>query len=432
MAEGEGTRLVRTNHVARSASFAYCLLPIGLYLAEHDAGPVAWVLAALLFGVYPQLVYWRAIRSATPLRAELDNLLLDAALLGAWSAYLGFPRWIAFSLIVAAMLNAAVNRGPGGVLLSLACSTGGALLVMVVYGFHFDPNMTPLVAGLCIGGLSAYISGVGCVVYAQNRRLTAARDRLRESEDRYRLIAENADDLVGLLDGQARWLYASPSHAKVLDPPDVAPGVDPFARLHPEDAEQARAAVVRARASGKPRELQWRMVDRDGRIRQYQVRLQPVDGRVVVAARDITDLRESEERQVLAAHALEGMTEAIMITAADGTIVSVNRAFCEITGHTREDVVGLSETAVRSGMQPPEFYDEIYAAVQRDGYWSGTAWKRRKNGAVYREWRSVRAVRQDGESHLGDESHGSPITHYVHVFYEVGAPGAQARPAGTL
>jgi PAS domain S-box-containing protein len=429
MANGERYRLVRTNRVVRSAAFAYCLLPIGLYLVESRAGAGAWAAAVLLFGVYPQLAYWRAMRSATPLRAELDNLLLDAALLGAWAAYLGFPRWIAFSLIAAAMLNAAVNRGPSGVLLALACSSGGALLVILTMGFHFDPAMTPLVSGLCIGGLSAYVAGVGCVVHAQNRRLSAAHDRLATSEERYRLITENADDLVAMLDAEGRWLYASPSYQKLLEPADLAPGADPLARLHPEDREPARAALARARSSGKPRELHWRMADREGRLRQYQVRLQPVGERLVLASRDVTDLRESEERLLLAAHALEGMTEAIMITAADGTIVSVNRAFCEITGHARDDVVGLSENAVRSGMQPPEFYDEVYAAVQRDGAWSGTAWKRRKNGALYREWRSVRAIRQDGESREG------PITHYVHVFYEVASPGSQARssvnPVGT-
>ena len=43
MAEAEGLRLVRTNRLVRSAAFAYCLLPIGLYLLEE--------------GVYPQLVY---------------------------------------------------------------------------------------------------------------------------------------------------------------------------------------------------------------------------------------------------------------------------------------------------------------------------------------------------------------------------------------
>ena len=166
------------------------------------------------------------------------------------------------------------------------------------------------------------------------------------------------------------------------------------------------------------------MVDREGRIRQYKVRLQPVGERVVVVSRDVTDLRESEERLLLAAQALEGMTDAIMITSADGTIVTVNRAFCEITGHRRDEVLGLSEKAVRSGLQPPEFYDDVYAAVHRDGYWSGTAWKRRKNGAVYREWRSVRAVRQNGEKREGR------VTHYVHVFYEVGAPGAARSESG--
>ncbi len=420
MASGERARLVRTNRAVRTAAFAYCLLPIGLYLAEEGAGTAAWLLALLLFAAYPQLAYWRAVRSATPVRAELDNLLLDAALLGAWSAYVGFPRWIAFSLIAAAMLNAAVNRGAGGVLLSLACSLAGALLVMAIRGFEFDPNMTPLVSGLCIGGLSAYIAAIGVVVHGKNRRLAAARNRLAAGEERYRLIAENADDLVAMLDAEGRWLYASPSYQKVLVAADLAPDADPFLRLHPDDAEQARAAVARARASGKGRELHWRMVDREGRIRQYQVRVQPVAERVVIVSRDITDLRASEERLLLAAHALEGMTEAIMITAADGTIVTVNRAFSEITGHARDAVLGLSEKALRSGMQPPEFYDEVYAAVQHDGYWSGTAWKRRKNGAVYREWRSVRAVRQD-----------TAVTHYVHVFYEIGAPGSEARLAGT-
>lgn len=419
MASGEHTRLVRTNHVVRTTAFAYSLLPIGLYLLERGAGAAAWVLAGLLFGVYPQLVYWRAMRSASPARAELDNLLLDAALLGAWSSYLGFPRWIAFSLIASAMLNAAVNRGMSGVLLSLACSAAGAILVVLIKGFHFEPEMSTSLAILCINGLLAYIAAVGCVVYRQNRRLSAARDALARSEERYRLIAENANDLVAMLDGEGRWLYASPSYEKVVPAQELSTGGDAFRRLHPDDAERARVAVTGAQASGKPREMHWRLVDRQGRIGHYEVRLQPIGDRIIVASRDVTELRESEERLLLAAHALEGMTEAIMITAADGTIVTVNRAFCEITGHARDEVLGVSENTLRGGLQPPEFYDDVYVVVQREGYWSGTTWQRRKNGAVYREWRSVRAVRQDGESRNG------AITHYVHVFYEAAAPGAQ-------
>jgi PAS domain S-box-containing protein len=196
--------------------------------------------------------------------------------------------------------------------------------------------------------------------------------------------------------------------------------VDAFRRVHPDDADRARLAVLRSAATGKPRELPLRLVDRDGRIRQYKTRVQAVESgteakHVVLVSQDVTDLRESEERLLLAAHALEGMTEAIMITAADGTVVTVNRAFCEITGHSRDDVLGQHASVIRNALQPAEFYDEVYEVVRREGYWSGTTWSRRKNGSVYREWRSLRAVRDnDGK-----------VTHYVSVFYEVGA--AQTR-----
>jgi len=117
------------------------------------------------------------------------------------------------------------------------------------------------------------------------------------------------------------------------------------------------------------------------------------------------------------------MTEAIMITAKDGTILTVNRAFTYITGQAREDVLGQPEKSIRTAMQTGDYFDNAYAAVQRDGYWSGTSWNRRRNGTVYREWRSIRAARDAAGA----------VTHYVHVFYEVGAPrsGVATEPRAT-
>jgi PAS domain S-box-containing protein len=416
--------LVRTNRVVRAAAFGYCILPIGLDLAERGVGTAAWVLLALQFVVYPQLVYFRAARSTNPTRAELDNLFLDAAFLGAWVAYLGFPLAITYALIAAAMLNAAVNRGWQGTALALVSSAIGAGLWAVVGGFRFTPDTAPMVTFLCLGGSLAYVSAVGVVIWRQNRRLAATRDELSRSEERYRLIAENADDLVAMLDHQGHWLYTSPSYRRLFLPDELALGTDALKRIHPDDAEQARMIIGRTAATGKPRDMALRLVDRDGRIRQYRAHVNAVMAgappyKVILVSQDVTDLRESEEKMLLAAHALEGMTEAIMITAADGTIVTVNRAFCQITGHQREDVLGQTEKTIRSGLLTPEFYDEAYAAVHRDGYWSGTTWARRKNGSVYREWRSVRSVK---------DANGA-VTHYVHVFYEAGTPRATSGQA---
>ena len=413
--------LVRINRSVRTASFAWCLITIGLHLWSGDPSPTTWVVLGLQFLVYPQLVYWRAVYSEEPRIAERNNLYLDAALLGGWSAFLGFPVWIAWMLIGAALLNAVVNRGLGGLGVAAGCSAAGAVAWILLDGFRFTPETSPAVSILCMTGGIIYTCTIGVVLYTQNQRLFAARDQVRKSEARYRLIAENADDLVAMLDANGRWIYTSPSYERIFDAAELAPGGDAYARVHPDDAERLREAL----SAGRSRQLTLRLVDREGRMRQYQSHLQRVDQAFVLVSHDVTDLRESEERMLLAAHALEGMTEGIMITSLDGTVVSVNRAFSEITGHGRDEVVGRPAKDTRSGLNPPEFYDDALGTALRQGYWSGTTWSRRQNGSVYREWRSIRVVRDAG---------GKP-THFVHVFYEVGAgtreKNAGGRPAGT-
>lgn len=417
--------LVATDYRVRTGAYLYCALVVGVVLWERRAGPLAWTLLALQFLAYPHIVYLRARVSPRPALAELENLYLDALLLGAWCAGLGFPMWIVYGFIGATALNAVVNRGLRGLALSLACSAAGAALWIAVDGFRYLPQTSDLVTALCVIGSFGYLAAVGYVVHSQNRRLAAARGALRRSDDSYRLIAENAGDLIAMVDQECRWVYTSPSYQRVLGADDLAVGADAFRKVHPDDAEKARGAVARAAVSPKPREVAIRLVDKEGRVRQYRTRIQPLEGavkRVLLVSQDVTDLRESEERVLLAAHAFEGMTEAILIAAADGTVVTVNRAFCELTGFKRDDVLGQPEKAVRNALQPPAYYDEVYSIVLREGYWSGTTWARRRNGSVYREWRSIRTVRDAAGA----------ITHFVTVASEVGAqkPGMESSNPG--
>jgi PAS domain S-box-containing protein len=418
----QAPRLVRTIHTVRSGAFAYCFFALGLLLWERAGSPTVWALLAAQFLAYPHLLYLRELRSKRPRQAALDDLFADSTLFGVWCAYFGFEPLIALGLVAGSMLNATVNRGIGGGVLSLGFSAIGALLFVVLAGFSYAPAASDLVNAAILFGILAYTCAVGYVLYRQNRRLVCTRDQLMASEERYRLIAENVADLIGMVDQDGCWLYTSPSYERVLDPAELAPGVDAFRRVHPDDAARARMAVGRVAATGKSRDIALRLVDREGRMRQYNTRIQAFAGdegavgaprnRLILASQDVTDLRSSEERLLLHAHALEGMTEAIMITLADGTIQTVNQAFCDITGYGRDDTVGQPEKAFRNALQPETRYDEIYAEVEREGYWAGTLWSRRKNGAVYREWRSIRAVRDPA----------AVTTHYVIVFYEVGRP----------
>lgn len=418
----DAPRIVRTIYAVRTGAFAYCFLALGLLLWERGASAPAWGFLAAQFLVYPHLLYLRVLKSKRPRQAEFDNLFVDSTLFGAWCAYFGFEPVVTLGLVAGTMLNATVNRGISGGLVSLGFSLVGALALVAAAGFSYAPAASDLVNAALGFGILAYTCAVGYVVYRQNRRLVCTRDKLKASEERYRLIAENVADLIGMVDNEGRWLYASPSYERVLERADLEPGVDAFLRVHPDDAARARMAIGRVAATGRSREVVLHLVDREGRMRQYKTLIQPFAGdqgavgaprnRLILASQDVTDLRSSEERLILQAHALEGMTEAIMITLADGTVQTVNRAFREITGYDQDDVIGQSEKAFRNALQPETRYDEIYTEVEREGYWAGTLWSRRKNGSVYREWRSIRAIRD-----LADKT-----THYVIVFYEVGSP----------
>jgi PAS domain S-box-containing protein len=124
-------------------------------------------------------------------------------------------------------------------------------------------------------------------------------------------------------------------------------------------------------------------------------------------ADDITfalDNLDREQQQRIAAIKLEQAAtvfeyskEGIMVTDVNNKIVSVNRSFVEITGYAAEEVIGQDPQILSSGLQPPEFYDRMWAGIAETGSWQGEVWDRRKNGEVYPEALTIiRVKNSDG------------------------------------
>ncbi|MCU0835581.1 MAG: diguanylate cyclase [Chromatiaceae bacterium] len=90
---------------------------------------------------------------------------------------------------------------------------------------------------------------------------------------------------------------------------------------------------------------------------------------------------------------LESIGEGLFITDAEQRILRVNQAFCEITGYSREEVIGRTPRLLRSGRHEPAFYHQMWGAICRDGVWRGEIWNRRRDGQVYPEWLVITAVK---------------------------------------
>jgi PAS domain S-box-containing protein len=172
-------------------------------------------------------------------------------------------------------------------------------------------------------GRPAYWQGVWFDV-TRRREAEAA---LRESEQRYRLVVDNATDLIALIDPDGTIVYASPSHEAVLGyRPEEMVGRSAFAFNHPDDDRAYRDTFARRRSGVRePPTARFRLVHKDGH---------PVDCEGLVwqpmlddagevrsflsIARDITQrLRAQEERRVLLARVVDAQEDERRRIAVD-------------------------------------------------------------------------------------------------------------------
>lgn len=136
-----------------------------------------------------------------------------------------------------------------------------------------------------------------------------------------------------------------------------------------------------------------------------------VDGRRAVQAvvRDVSARREREREQRLAQAVFKTTAEAMMITDARNTIITVNPAFTEITGYTLDEVRGRSPKLLASGRHDKAFYAAMWRKVEEEGHWRGDVWNRRANGEVYVQRLTISRITDDE----------GVVTNYVGVFSDV-------------
>jgi len=119
--------------------------------------------------------------------------------------------------------------------------------------------------------------------------------------------------------------------------------------------------------------------------------------------RDISKRKQVQEEQRMAASVFASTQEGILITDAQRNIIDMNPAFGSITGYSRDEILGKKPSLLKSGLHDASFYENMWRAINRQGYWRGEVWNRKKGGEIFAEWLTISAVTdQQGK-----------ITHYI-------------------
>ena len=130
---------------------------------------------------------------------------------------------------------------------------------------------------------------------------------------------------------------------------------------------------------------------------------------------DETERSQAEIERDQLAIAVEQAAESIMITDLEARISYVNPAFERVSGYTRAEVIGQNPRLVSSGLQPPAFYEAMWAALSTGVPWVADFINRRKDGSLITEEAVITPIR-DG---------AGAITGYVAVQRDVTAERAR-------
>ena len=110
---------------------------------------------------------------------------------------------------------------------------------------------------------------------------------------------------------------------------------------------------------------------------------------------DITDRLKAETELRLHARIFERSTEAIIVTEPDFRVISVNRAFIEMTGYGVDEILGKIPGVMRPASFQSEIAKEVQTALDQSGNWQGELWDWRKDDQIFPAWVSVNAVRNE-------------------------------------
>jgi PAS domain S-box-containing protein len=99
----------------------------------------------------------------------------------------------------------------------------------------------------------------------------------------------------------------------------------------------------------------------------------------------------------------------VAITDRAGQILYCNQKFVDVSGYSRDELVGQNHRLVNSGHHPRAFFQDLYRTIASGGVWRGTIQNRNKNGELY--WVDTTIVPNPGED-------GRPET-YTAIRFEV-------------
>jgi len=239
-----------------------------------------------------------------------------------------------------------------------------------------------------------YLVGFGTDI-TEHRK---AQEKLVKSEARYRLLAENATDVIWTTDLDFNLTYISPSVKNLFGRTHPRGGVGDLRDLFTPASRQLLVGVYREilESVGKSdaeadmtRTMEVEGRHKNGRTVCAEVKVKAMrddDGRVIGligVARNIEERKRFERERKMLAMAVEQAAEGILVADSERKIWYVNPAFEEITGYPADKIIGEKIEYLGTREHSEGFYRGIWRKMESGASWIGRLSGRKRDGSTY-------------------------------------------------
>lgn len=204
-----------------------------------------------------------------------------------------------------------------------------------------------------------------------------AEEALRQSQERYRTLAESSPDAIFILDRESAIQYGNRVAVQWFGKPEAELLGHPQAGFFPpEIARQHQEGIQRVFETGEMVRGE-RSESFRGTLKWIETRLVPLRNRqgevvhVMGIARDLTEQKRMEEalkeREELSQKIIGAAMEGFWMLDLEGNLVDVNEAYCNMSGYSRPELLSMHISDVEVNEPSPELAGQHIQRIIQSG-----------------------------------------------------------------